>query len=441
MVTFPASAATNPSVCYCGTACLGPGRGGSPGARLSLEVLGGQLGQSGHVLAGTGATSCVPGAGTHLDGQAQLGATGCMSPNGCLCGVTRVPWSWSSKGRPGTGGPRACCWPAALVLWPQGPGSGHGDSCSGTCVFYPRPHPPTPLGSPGLLLALLECRRRGCGGQPGAWHLVIKSSGVDCSWRLQDGCGFEGAAPRGLGQPPTGSAAQASASPSWPLCHSIPRSEGLPGESPPPFSEGEGIVRRDSCALGDCRDRVDSQGLGCGCGEGSPRDTCRCSGGSIFPNAVGLGPGCPQGSGSDLQGRRGCMGERSIYRRSGFPARPGSKREKQEVGGTAVRAGGGGRARTDPGADTSVRPGPSRSLSAAECPLPLLPATAIARPEATRRASPALEFHRPRCQLGLTLPLPVSPGRAEGGPGCSPGRGGGVSRAMGPVVDRFLPSL
>lgn len=150
------------------------------------------------------------------------------------------------------------------------------------------PHPPPPR-SPGLLSALLECRRHGCGGQPGAWHLVIKSSGVDCSWRLQDGCGFEGAAPRGLGQPPMGSAAQASASSSWPLCHSILRSEGFPGENPSPSSGGEGIVK---C---DCRDLPEwTVQTWVWPGKGRAGDTWQVHWGSASPNAEQLGPGCPR---------------------------------------------------------------------------------------------------------------------------------------------------
>lgn len=279
MVTFPASLATN--LYSCGT---GPAWGQDVAAALglgySLQVPGGQQGQSGHVLPGTGFTACVPGSGTHLDGQAQLGATGCMSPNCCIHGVTPVPGAGSSKGGTRTGGPRGfVLQPLGAWLWTRRFLLKH------MCVL---PSPPTPR-SPGLLSALLECRRHGCGGQPGAWHLVIKSSGVDCSWWLQDGCGFEGAAPRGLGQPPMGSAAQASASPSWPLCHSILRSEGFPGENPPPFSGGEGIVK---C---DCRDLPEwTVQTWVWPGKGRAGDTWQVHWGSASPDAEQLGPGRPR---------------------------------------------------------------------------------------------------------------------------------------------------
>lgn len=135
MVTFPASLATN--LYSCGT---GPAWGQDVAAALglgySLEVPGGQQGQSGHVLPGTGFTACVPGSGTHLDGQAQLGATGCMSPNCCIHGVTPVPGAGSSKGGTRTGGPRAfVLQPLGAWLWTRRFLLRH------MCVL---PSPPTP---------------------------------------------------------------------------------------------------------------------------------------------------------------------------------------------------------------------------------------------------------------------------------------------------------
>lgn len=151
---------------------------------------------------------------------------------------------------------------------------------SGACTCWPP-------WSPALLPAPLECRRRGCGGQPGAWHLVIKSSGVDRSRRLQGGCGFEGAAPRGLGHPPPGPAAPASASPSWPLRSEV-RGASWPEPTAPP--EGEGTAVRWAAA-GPCPGRL--SGLRRGWGQGSPADTWQVQAGSASLQLSGLGLAVP----------------------------------------------------------------------------------------------------------------------------------------------------
>ena len=141
--------------------------------------------------------------GALLDGQAQLQATDHKSPDGWILRATHsCAHTGPSEGRTGAG------WPVGSVL--ARPGAWHWWTLQCPAQAHPCLPSPSPR-SPGKCSALLECRRRGCGGQPGAWHLVIKSlAWTACG--LQEGCGFEGATPRGLGQPPTDPTAQASAS-------------------------------------------------------------------------------------------------------------------------------------------------------------------------------------------------------------------------------------
>lgn len=80
------------------------------------------------------------------------------------------------------------------LAWPLMDTVAPGPGCTASC-------PPLPW-EPRRARGPLECRRWGCGGPPGAWHLVIKSCGAGCSQWLQDGCGFGRVTPRDLGQPP-----------------------------------------------------------------------------------------------------------------------------------------------------------------------------------------------------------------------------------------------
>lgn len=163
----------------------------------------GRRGQSGPTLSGSGFTSVSPGDQGHfwmvrLSSRPQTVGHLMAGFSGQL---TRVP-TRPSEGGTGAGLPMGSLLtrPGAWHLWTlRCPAQAH------PCLPSPSPR------SPGECSALLECRRRGCGGQPGAWHLVIKSlAWTACG--LQEGCGFEGATPRGLGQPPTDPTAQASAS-------------------------------------------------------------------------------------------------------------------------------------------------------------------------------------------------------------------------------------
>lgn len=63
--------------------------------------------------------------------------------------------------------------------------------------------------------------------------------------------------------------------------------------------------------------------------------------------------------------------------------------------------------------DTLIRPSSCSSLSAAECPLP--PCSLPLPTQRPQEQALPYNFHRPCCQSGLTLSLPVSPGWAEGG--------------------------
>lgn len=144
--------------------------------------------------------------GALLYGQAQLQATDHKSPDGWILRATHscvlCGWDW------GRVAPEPARWHVGSVL--ERPGAWHSWTLQCPAQAHPCLPSPSPR-SPGECSALLECRRRGCGGQPGAWHLVIKSlAWTACG--LQEGCGFEGATPRGLGQPPTDPTAWASAS-------------------------------------------------------------------------------------------------------------------------------------------------------------------------------------------------------------------------------------
>lgn len=88
------------------------------------------------------------------------------------------------------------------------------------CLTLPSLHRPpvdmeaSSLGRTHILPTLPQESRRAHGPagmqalwpreQPGAWQLVIKSSGSDCPRRWLRGCGFNRVVPWGLGQPPVG---------------------------------------------------------------------------------------------------------------------------------------------------------------------------------------------------------------------------------------------
>lgn len=141
--------------------------------------------------------------------------------------------------------------------------------------------------------------------------------------------------------------------------------------------------------------------------KGHAGDTWQVHWGSASPNAEQLGPGCPRPVGLTFRAS-GAVWKNHQSIRSEFPApaepalAPGVKswwcvgvREDRTWRGHLDQA---------------------RLLQQPECcgvsPAPLL--TAITHPEATEQALPC-NFHRPCCQSGLTLSLPVSPGWAEGG--------------------------
>lgn len=204
--------------------------------------------------------------------------------------------------------------------------------------------------------------------------------------------------------------------------------------------------------------RVQSR-LRCGLGKGSPGDTWQVHWGSRSPNAEQLGPGCALGKGSDLEHRWGCgqAGRRGRLGRDGqrsvLPEPPSPS--WSWVGGRSCSRGGavrGHRGRGQlPGQPLLRALGPSVREDRTWCEHPLRPAVASVQrcpgsctycPKAphAERALPC-NFRRPCCQLGVTLPLPVSPGWADAGPGCSPGEGRWVSLAVGPAAGRFLPNL
>lgn len=85
---------------------------------------------------------------------------------------------------------------------------------------------------------------------------------------------------------------------------------------------------------------------------------------------------------------------------------------------------------TKPGGDTLVR-----ALGQAPCPLP------PPHPGHHEHSRPCLVISIASLPVRGELSLPVSPGWAEGGAGPLPGRGRGVSGAVGPAAGRFLPNL
>lgn len=104
------------------------------------------------------------GSGGLSDGQAQLPAVDHKSPSCWVLRVTHVSRTGSSGGGTGTGGPQSllvglwalCSSAGGLALVDTAaPSSG----TSTSALALPR--------SPGECSALLECRRRGYGGQPG----------------------------------------------------------------------------------------------------------------------------------------------------------------------------------------------------------------------------------------------------------------------------------
>lgn len=234
----------------------------------------------------------------------------------------------------------------------------------------------------------------------------------------------------------------------WPLHCGAPGSEGRPGEGPAPFAEGQSAVRRDSCVLGSRREQtVKASEVA---GEGSPGETWAGAVGERVPKrwAARAWP-CP-GQWPDLCCRWGCSqvgrmgGEgrgdlRSVSQSPQGPPGPGWGR--REAGSTREAGAGGAEGRFR-GSLSSRGWGPfcergnraccghlgGSGLSATGVP-PTLAAVTAPPPRAPQaeRALPC-NFRRPRCQLGATLSLPVSPG-------------GGGSLAVGPVVGRFLPNL
>lgn len=215
---------------------------------------------------GLGSPRC-PDARDHLEGQAQREATTCTSPGCRILGEACVPGAASSREGLEPVAPEPARQPAGLVLKPQGPGTRG-------CVRPGSASSTSPPPSPGAQ-ALLECRRRGGGA---AWRLASRYKKL---WHrpraaVQDGCGFEGAAPRGLAQPPPSSAAQASASP----LATAPRHSEVRGPSwrgPTSLHRGtERCAARQLCAWWP--QGADSRGLGTGWGAQPWGNMGRCIG-------------------------------------------------------------------------------------------------------------------------------------------------------------------
>lgn len=174
-----------------------------------------------------------------LSAQTPCSARDCTPLAGWVLRATRAPAAGSSKVETVTGWPQLRVSLRASCLSARGPGTReHGRSQSGTSMSCPR-SPNTPPQAPRPALGLSGMQAPWLWGA--AWRLASCHKKLWCRLPavVQEPCGFEGAAPRGLCRPPTGPAAGASASPLRLLCPRASRSEGLPDKSPPPFTGGE----------------------------------------------------------------------------------------------------------------------------------------------------------------------------------------------------------
>lgn len=268
----------------------------------------------------------------------------------------------------------AFCWRPILAR-------AHGGSAHGIRVL-PSPSPgSSTLGPSGMQAPWLW-------GAAGAWHLVIKSSGVDGPRRLQEGCGFEGAARRSFGPPPPGSAGH------WPrhsgqrglLAARSPSQGELWGPQGPQSAVGPVLRGGGPEAPGRCTEQQspEHRGLGSGCAEGcgqaGPREGTT---GQAVPRPAkpALVPGEKQEVGRHAGGAWGRQEQRAASRR---PCRDG-------CGPCCGRTGPGW---TPPAASAPAASAPQ----GAPTPLQLAPST-------TRRAALPCNFHRPRCQSGWRCPF------------------------------------